>query len=120
MRILSKILIVTSVVTAITATIAFGPAAIAQGTNGIQLVSFVKKQCPTGYLKAQQRDANGNLVAADPQLCYPDGDNPPAVYQKISGGGLCVEGYYEDTQDDWCTDRAPQKVNPKNPKIRSD
>ena len=107
MRILSKILIVTSVVTAITAAIAFAPAANAQGTNGIQLVSFVKKQCPTGYLKAQQRDENGKLVAADPQLCYPDGDNPPAVYQKISGGGVCVEGYYEDVQDDWCTDRKP-------------
>lgn len=116
MRILTKILIGTSIITAVTATIVFAPAANAQGTNGIQLVSFVKKQCPTGYLKAQQRDENGNLVAADPQLCYPDGDNPPAVYQKISGGGVCVEGYYEDTQDDWCTDREPQENKSKKSK----
>lgn len=82
--------------------------ASAQGTTGVQIVSMMNGTCPTGYMRAQQRGAEGNIVPGDPQLCYPASDNPPAVYQRISSGGTCLPGYHVDAQTDWCTNRAPQ------------
>jgi hypothetical protein len=91
---------------AITATMPTAPA-IAQGANGIMLVSLMNKQCATGYNKGMERGTDGKLVAADPALCYPASDNPPLVYQAIIAGGVCVDGYFGDLQSDWCTNRMP-------------
>jgi hypothetical protein len=102
MRTFSKII----AMVAVTAALPVAPA-IAQGANGIMLVSLMNKQCATGYHKGQMRDEKGNLIAADPGLCYPASDNPPLVYQAVIAGGVCVDGYFVDTQSDWCTNRKP-------------
>jgi hypothetical protein len=105
MRYLTKFMLGLVVIAALPAS--YMAPAFAQGANGIMLVSLMNKQCATGYLKGQQRDADGQLVAADPGLCYPASDNPPLVYQSVIAGGVCVDGYFVDTQSDWCTNRKP-------------
>lgn len=94
------------------AIIAMTPApAAAQGTTGPTPTS-AGGNCPSGYSKGTSSGRRAGLGETNLNLCYPQGSNAPAVFQRRSNSDPCPAGMRPDSGGSpWCTSR-PETSSP--------
>jgi hypothetical protein len=91
------------------AAIPFASPAMAQGTTGVIGIAG-NGSCPDGYTRGS---STGNKAKKypNPELCYPETDNPPSVYKKSATGDACPSGMRSESSTSvWCTTQTASAV----------
>ena len=87
--------------------------AMAQGTRGVVGVAN-NGGCPQDYVRGTTVGIKAKRYP-NPELCYPENDNPPTVFKKRSTGDACPSGMRSESSTSyWCTTK-PAGLTYKDP-----